>query len=115
MRVSWRGTAGVVMLLSGMSGLSGLVGLVGLDGELLLVGELMWVVRKEAEAVEETRLDCFWPIFKVRRTPRICLVKFSSRSQIVLSLAGSTLPFENVNNHLKRVILLFFKGISSTS
>lgn len=41
MRVSWRGTAGVVMLLSGVSGLSGLVGLVGLDGEVLVEGELM--------------------------------------------------------------------------
>lgn len=41
MRVSWRGTAGVVISLSGVSGLVGLVGLVGFDGELMLEGELM--------------------------------------------------------------------------
>ncbi len=39
-RVSWRGTAGVVMSLSGVSGLIGLMGLVGLDGELMPEGEL---------------------------------------------------------------------------
>lgn len=41
MRVSWRGTAGMVMLLSGVAGLSGLVGPVELDGELLQEGRLM--------------------------------------------------------------------------
>ena len=41
MRVSWRGSAGVVMLLSGVSGLIGLVGLVGLDGEVMPEGELV--------------------------------------------------------------------------
>ena len=41
MRVSWRGAAGVVMSLSGVSGLAGLVGLAGVDGETMLEGELM--------------------------------------------------------------------------
>lgn len=41
MRVSWRGSAGLVMLLSGVSGLVGLAGLVGLDAELIPVGELV--------------------------------------------------------------------------
>lgn len=40
MRVSWRGAAGVVMLLNGVSGLVGLMGLVGFHGGLLLEGEL---------------------------------------------------------------------------
>lgn len=61
--MSWRGFAGGVMLLSGVSGLLGLAGLVGLDGQLMLEGELMLVVRREAVDVEETRLDCVWPIF----------------------------------------------------
>lgn len=41
MRVSWRGAAGIVMSLSGVSGLVGLMGLVGSDGELMLEGELL--------------------------------------------------------------------------
>ena len=40
-RVRWRGSAGLVMLLSGVSGLVGLAGLAGLDGELMPEGELV--------------------------------------------------------------------------
>ena len=66
MRVSWRGTSGLVMSLSGVSGLVGLMGLVGFEGELMETG------RREVVEVDETRFDCDWPILlQMGRTPRI--------------------------------------------
>lgn len=82
MRVSWRGSAGLVMLLSGVSGLVGLAGLVGLDAELIPEGELGLVVRREAVELEETRLDCVWPIFsKFQRRPQFFYLILSSQCQ----------------------------------
>lgn len=66
------------------------------------------MVRREAVEVEETRLDCVWPIFfKVKRTRRAFNVTLSFRGQwVVLSKVILTLPVDNVNSQLKGLIIL---------
>lgn len=72
------------------------------------------MVRREAEEVEETRLDCFWPIFRMtRRTARVLHVKLPFQGQwTVLSQAVLTLPVGNVNSQLRRLIIRFIEGTS---
>ena len=85
MRVNWRGPVAVavvevvvvVMSLSGVAGLVGLVGLVGLGGELMVV---VVVVRREIVEVEETRLDCDWPIVRLSNAMRECFDSWMSDS-----------------------------------
>ena len=64
--------------------------------------------------VEETRLDCCWPIFlDVQAAPRTLHVRFTLRSQrICVDVGWFILPVANVNIQLRGPIIRVNEGIN---